>query len=322
MGNKGTVVPLGLNSRVTGSNALVPIFMYNGSPYVQTGNSLRPVEPSYKTTKNGSVVNAPLINANWHPHGPKLPNAYNINYSAGSPLVVPTSSTVLSNANAAAFLRELNVPAVPVANITMKPVNNQTAIPISGLPTESKEVIAGTTLLEKLKSVTNRLRSNKSQKAIAQQMFPQVQNLPKNSTSIDAYVTKLQACPGPQKFEKFLSSLPQGKLNNTGLNWNAVATKAELSQEEVTFFRNVLNDTELRKVYNSTIQSLPKNKTNTFNRKNKIFAAIWAINTAFSLATLVPVIASGGAAAGPYVAARIVTRAFAAQAGIPLLPGL
>jgi hypothetical protein len=266
--------------------------MYKGSPYVQSGNSLQPVEPAYRTNRNGKIVNAPLTSANWLPHGPKQNNSFNVsahplakvNYSAGSWATVPTPNTVISNANAAEIFKQINagkigVPNVPLSNLGMKKVNNALAIPISSLQGISREIIQGTTLLHNLRpsltNLFNRLKANRN--LVTSLRTNTTKNLPKNMTAVNTYVNNLETCPAVNKMKQFLNALPvqvsatSTFLNfnmNSNLNWSKVAQNSGLSLSEVNFFRGIVNDKALMTSLNRTIFANP-NRINKNNSKNR-----------------------------------------------------
>ena len=336
------VEPLGINSKIlagTNSTSVQPIFMYQGSPYVQSGNSLQPVEPAYRTKNNGKIVNAPLTNANWLPHGPKRNNAFNVsatnplgkvNYSAGSWATSPGPSTTLSNANAAAILRKINagtigVPNVPLSNLGMKKVNNAPAIQISTLPQVSQAAILGTNILDKLKPITPKLQDFlKLRQSVFKKLFTsEVRNIPKNTSAVNTYVTKIQQCPAPRQFLKFLQALPAtvGANNrklfiNTNINsirnWNSILQKSGLPQDEFMFFRDVVTNKELMGAYNQTLMALPgSNKVNRQTRE-KQFASIWSIHALLST----------GAAGAAYTYGVFTSPAAVAVGGMVLRSGL
>ena len=333
---KNAVVPLGINSRVAGSTAHVPIFMYNGTPYIQSGSNLRPVQPTYTT--NG-VTNAPLTNANWGLQGPKVPGAFNVtglNPSTwGNWAKAPGPTTTISNQNAAAFLRNVNagkikVPNVPLANIGMKPVNNVPAIQISNLPAQSQKVILGTSLLDKLKPTLPTLEDFfKSRQGVLNKLFTsQVKNIPKNETAVNTFINNIQQCPAPQKFLKFLQALPatvgannKTLLINTNINsisnskWAEVQNKlaqSGLDSNEFMFFRDLVKNKDLVSTYNQTLAALPG--SNRLNRKTREqqFVVAW---------TLQSIIAMGGAGAA-YAYGVATSPAAIAAGGMVLRSGL
>lgn len=307
MGQK-FVEPLGINSRVlagTTSTSVQPIFMYQGSPYVQSGNSLQPIEPAYRTTSNGRVVNAPLTNANWTSQGPKQNNAFNVhslalNYSPGSWAAAPGPNTTLSNANAAAILAninagKINVPAVPLSNLGMKKVNNTPAIPISSLPQVSQAAILGTNILDKLKPITPKVQQFLTQRQnVFNKLFTSgVKNIPKNTSAVNTYITKLQQCPAPRQFLKFLQSLPAtvGANNkklfiNTNINsirnWGSIQQRSGLPQDEFMFFKDIVTNKELMGAYNQTLMALPGSNRMNRQTREKQFASIWSIHALLS----------------------------------------
>ena len=335
------VEPLGINSRIlagTTSTSVQPIFMYKGSPYVQSGNSLQPVEPAYRTNRNGKIVNAPLTNANWPPHGPKQNNSFNVsahplakvNYSAGSRATVPTPNTVISNANAAEIFKQINagkigVPNVPLSNLGMKKVNNAPAIPISSLPQVSQAAILGTNILDKLKPITPKLQDFlKFRQGVFKKLFTsEVRNIPKNTSEVNTYVTKLQQCPAPRKFLKFIQALPAtvGANNrrlfiNTNINsirnWNSILQKSGLPPDEFMFFKDLVTNKELVGAYNQTLMALPGSNRVNRQTREKQFASIWTIHA----------LLSSGAAGAAYAYGLFTSPAAVAAGGMVLRSGL
>lgn len=337
-----TVVPLGINSKIlagTTSTAVRPIFMYNGSAYIQSGNSLQPVEPAYKAKRtNGTIVNAPLTPANWGLQGAKVPGAFNVsgvNYLSQNWARAPGPTTVLSNENAAKFLAEINkgqikVPNVPLANIGMKPVNNAPAIPISSLPVQSQQVIQGTSLIRNLGPSINTI-FEKLQKLRANSNFfaglrnSNTRNLPKNMNSVNTYVQKWETCPAVTKIQRFLQALPVQTLNKPTLlnvnvnsnliNWGEVQRKAQLTSKELDFFKSIISDKQLMTSFNQTLLALPgANKQNT-NTRRKIFGYTLGSIVGLMLTDIGPMVIYsmiGGPVGAAIVAAPVVAGAIGA----------
>ena len=253
---RNIVVPL-TTSQITlpGSSSAqtLPVFVYNGSSYVQNKNSLVPVEPIYKKS-NGTV--APLITpaaqqSSITPAGYiKRPNGTVIDPLHYYPISTWHSflwGRSTNRAKAAQLM--LNEPSinsnVKLNNVTFKKNNSETPIPIANLTNKSKVMIIGTNISQHIDALVPILNTALKSNAARNSGLNVQNSISKlNSLAKQNNIDQLMKLPFMTKMYSFIIA---ANFTTNGRLMLANGTNTNLTPKEQEFFKLLFSNREFVK---------------------------------------------------------------------------